>query len=182
MPDNIENLVLAGEYALKGFGNAQNNQISGNMRNNLLDGGAGNDTLLGQGGDDRLTGNSGNDLLNGGDGLDILIGGTGQDIFQFTVSGTPDFVVDFSGSSGDRLQLSAASFNGIGLAGNMMTASAFISGINPIVVDANDHILYNTQTGGLYYDPDGNAGLAMVQFATLAGAPVLSSTNIWVIA
>ena len=43
--------------------------------------------------------------------------------------------------------------------------------------DADDNILYNTATGQLSYDADGNgAGLA-VAFATLFGQPTLSASD-----
>jgi Ca2+-binding RTX toxin-like protein len=49
---NLENLVLTGEAAINGTGNAANNAITGNNAANVLNGGAGADTLTGGGGDD----------------------------------------------------------------------------------------------------------------------------------
>ena len=40
--------------------------------------------------------------------------------------------------------------------------------------DAAQRILYDAATGALRYDPDGNAGAAATQFATLAGMPAIS--------
>jgi len=181
LPTNVENLVLLGDYALKGLGNGLNNVLSGNHNDNLLMGGDGNDILFGGGGDDILSGGAGNDLLRGETGIEVLTGGSGQDTFVFNDIGSSDLVVDFTGGV-DKIQLSLALFTGTGTIGNLMSAGAFKSGITPVALDADDYILYNNQSGGLYYDPDGNGINGMVHFATLAGAPALSHTDIWIIA
>lgn len=49
---DLENLVLTGQAALNGTGNAQVNHLSGNDANNRLDGQGGADTLSGGAGDD----------------------------------------------------------------------------------------------------------------------------------
>ena len=46
--------------------------------------------------------------------------------------------------------------------------------------DANDRILYDTTTGRLSYDADGNGAGAAVAFATLFGSPSLAATDILV--
>ncbi|MFL6632849.1 MAG: beta strand repeat-containing protein [Massilia sp.] len=48
----LENLILAGESAIDGTGNAVNNVITGNNAANVLNGGGGADTLTGGGSDD----------------------------------------------------------------------------------------------------------------------------------
>ncbi|MEO7222613.1 MAG: calcium-binding protein, partial [Devosia sp.] len=41
--------------------------------------------------------------------------------------------------------------------------------------DKNDHIIYDTKTGKLYYDDDGKGGHAAVHFATLEHHPTLDA-------
>ena len=157
---NVENLVLEG-MGRKGFGNALNNAMTGDALANTLDGGAGNDTL------------------NGGSGVDRLIGGAGNDSFVFDNLGGVDRVLDFS-IADDTIQLSLAVFDDIGTAGAAMTVDAFELG--PTALDLEDRILYDTNTGALYYDADGFGGVAAVQFALLSGAPALTAADIAVIA
>ncbi len=53
--DNIENLILTGNAAINGTGNALANALTGNAADNLLDGGAGADTLSGGAGNDTYS-------------------------------------------------------------------------------------------------------------------------------
>ena len=47
--------------------------------------------------------------------------------------------------------------------------------------DADDRLIYNTTTGQLYYDADGNGAGAPELVATLQGAPSIAATDLWVI-
>ena len=67
---NLENLVLSGESAINGSGNALNNRLAGNGAKNTLSGLLGNDTLHGGAGNDWLVGGAGADVLDGGEGMD----------------------------------------------------------------------------------------------------------------
>jgi serralysin len=65
LPDNVENLVLGGDNAWAGIGNAQDNIIiaSASMSASArtqIDGGAGNDVLVGGGGHDTFVAQAGN--------------------------------------------------------------------------------------------------------------------------
>ncbi|WP_428425405.1 calcium-binding protein [Pararhizobium sp.] len=90
-------------------------KLYGNGGANLLSGGAGNDVL---------DGGAGNDVLYGGAGADDLVGGAGADTFAFkalsdtTVAASGrDTIFDFSGTGGDRIDLSAIDAN-TAVAGN----------------------------------------------------------------
>lgn len=90
-------------------GSSHADKLYGNGVANLLAGGGGNDLL---------NGGSGNDTLYGGSGADDLTGGAGADTFVFksladttvSMSGR-DTIFDFSGTGGDKLDLSAIDAN-----------------------------------------------------------------------
>ncbi|MBP9661909.1 MAG: type I secretion C-terminal target domain-containing protein, partial [Aeromonas sp.] len=94
------------------FGGSGNDILYGESGNDSLSGGSGNDTLYGGTGNDILSGGLGNDILIGGLGNDVLKGDEGSDTFTWlkgdTVAGSvaKDYVVDFSKSEGDKLDLS----------------------------------------------------------------------------
>ncbi|MNJ22235.1 Bifunctional hemolysin/adenylate cyclase precursor [compost metagenome] len=96
-------------------------KLYGGLGDDILFGQGGNDELSGDAGNDTLYGGTGNDILSGGLGNDILIGGLGNDVLKGdagadtftwlkgdTVAGSvaKDYVVDFSKSEGDKLDLS----------------------------------------------------------------------------
>lgn len=64
--DNIENLYLIGDAALRGTGSDSDNLITGNDGDNRLDAEAGNDTVIAGLGADVVNGGAGNDSLVGG--------------------------------------------------------------------------------------------------------------------
>ncbi len=158
----LENLTLTGSGNIWGTGNTLNN------------------VLLGNSGDNRLNGGAGNDTLNGGLGADLMIGGTGADSFVFDAAigaGNIDRVTDFSVVD-DTIVLEDAIFAALGGTG-ALSSSAFR--IGSAAADADDRIIYNSATGALFYDADGNgAGLA-VQFATLSTGLALTSSDFFVI-
>lgn len=70
--NHVEHLVLTGNKAIRGTGNALNNYLAGNAGDNLLSGLAGKD---------HLRGGAGNDILDGGADRDVLLGGVGNDTY-----------------------------------------------------------------------------------------------------
>ena len=167
--NNLENLTLTGT-AYSGYGNTLNNTISGNNYNNYLSGGDGNDTLIG---------NAGNDTLVGGFGNDILTGGADADKFVFNsrYEGI-DTITDFAWQQGDKLLVSASGFSG-GLNLGALLSSQFIIGSG--ASDTSDRFIYNSSTGGLFFDADGIGASSQVQFAKLSTGLNLISSDIVVV-
>ena len=126
---------------------------------------------------DILNGGAGNDVLYGGTGNDTLTGGAGADKFVFASAlnslTNVDTITDFV-SGTDKLVLDDSVFAGL-TAGSDLTN--FVSSSNPAATSAAATVLYNTSTGALYYDADGNGAGAAVQFATLSGHPTLLATD-----
>jgi Ca2+-binding RTX toxin-like protein len=126
-----------------------------------------------------LVGNAGNNILDGGNGNDLLQGLSGADEFTFTTAlgaGNVDTILDFV-SGTDRIAIDNTVFNT--LPNGPLNPNAFFAGA--AAHDADDRIIYDSATGQLYYDADGNGAGAQVLFATLTGAPVIASTDFQVI-
>ena len=126
-----------------------------------------------------LIGNYGLNLLDGKGGNDILQGLNGGDLFAFTTtlgSGNVDTIVDFSVVD-DRILLENAVFTGLG--GGDLASGAFV--IGAAAQDADDRIIYDSATGALYFDADGNGAGAAVQFAMLSTGLALTASDFLVI-
>jgi Ca2+-binding RTX toxin-like protein len=160
---------------------AYNNRVDATLRgdagDNALHWNSADPAILdGSGGNDTLAGGTGADSLRGGPGNDVLTGGAGNDGFVFNTelnAGTNvDAIQNFGGAGAtvmDVLQLDNAIFTG--LTAGALAAGSFVSGVGPVAADGNDHILYDTGTGALYYDADGNGAGAAIQFAVLTDSP-----------
>jgi Ca2+-binding RTX toxin-like protein len=164
----VENLTLSGVANTSGFGNGLANNLTGNSGNNSLSGGLANDTVIG---------GLGNDFLNGGVGKDVLTGGGGTDSFVFNtaLSATNiDRITDFARGS-DKLLLDNAIFSAI--AGVSLTAAGFAANAAGAATTTAHRIIYETDTGKLFYDSNGSAAGGNVQFATLTPGLALSHTD-----
>lgn len=175
LADNVEALTLSGTAAINGIGNALDNSLLGNNVANLLVGEGGDDSIVGGGGNDTIDGLQGNDLLAGGLGNDQLRGLDGTDTFVFdtALSATTnvDLVEDFTPGV-DKLNLSKTVFTALGSPNLPIDASQFLEGAGfTSGATALHRVIYNTSTGDLYYDRDGNGAATSVKFAVLEGAP-----------
>lgn len=121
-------------------------------------------------------GNSSNNIITGNGAANVLTGGAGDDSFVFNTALGPsnvDTIADFNVAN-DTIHLSTAIFTGIGGTG-VLSAAAFH--IGAAAADASDRIIYDSATGALYYDADGNGGGAAIQFATLATGLALTNDD-----
>src|SRR5712671_5576903 len=162
-------------------GDEGNNTIVGGSDNDLIQGGGGADTVVGGTGNDAVDGNDGNDWVEGGAGNDTLTGAGGTDSFVFREAGAAnaDVVTDFA-SNWDDLRLDAAGFAAIGAVGRFAAGDVrFFAGAGATGGhDADDRIVYDTTTGQLFYDPDGNGAAPAQLIATLNGAPAVVASDI----
>ncbi|MFN0193743.1 MAG: calcium-binding protein [Aestuariivirga sp.] len=148
---NVENLILEGLGGINGTGNSLSNEITGNSANNFID---------------------------GKEAADNLTGGGGNDQFLFTTAlgaGNIDFISDFSVPN-DTIRLENAIFTGLPV--GYLAAAAFV--IGSAAADAGDRIIYNSATGALLFDADGNGATAAVQFATIGTGLALTNGDFYI--
>ena len=146
----IENLVLTGTASINGIGNTLAN---------------------------RIIGNTGNNALNGGLGNDVLTGGTGIDSFAFSTAlsaSNVDTITDYNVAN-DTIRIDNAVFTTLAL-GNL-AAGAFAVNTTGLAGDASDRIIYESDTGKLFYDANGLGGAAGIHFATLTAGLALTQAD-----
>ena len=189
---SVENANNAGTIFLSGYysndrltGSAGVDILYGDSGDDVLIGNAGNDNLDGGQGNDTLLGGAGDDYLNGGNGNDTLTGGAGSDTFSIKASDFADNlngidkIVDFV-SGVDKIELRTEYYQpvlkgGISLNWNIKpNADELVQGAGAVAQDANDRFIFDTDTGALYFDSDGNGANEAVQFAILQGVTQLS--------
>jgi Ca2+-binding RTX toxin-like protein len=164
-----------GTGAINIAGNELAQRINGNNAANLLSGNGGNDTLFGYGGNDVLAGGLGNDTLTGGLGNDYFV-------FNTTLNALTnvDRIADFN-MSADTIRLDNAVMSGLGTTLGTLTAGKFWKSTSGLAHDADDRIIYETDTGKLFYDANGKAGGGGILFATLAPNVVLTSADFQIV-
>ena len=170
--------------------------MEGSAFNDTLTGSATDNLIWGLAGADNIKGGGGADLLNGGLGKDTLSGGAGNDTFVFNsvldAAGTNrDVITDFvsnTAAQNDVIQLEntgAGLFNALVALGTLNSAF-FVANATGFAGDTNDRIIYETDTGEIYYDPTGGNGTAAgaadaVLFFTLNTKPTISNLDFVVI-
>jgi Ca2+-binding RTX toxin-like protein len=175
----IENLDISGTGTalLNLNGTVLENDLTGNDANNVMKGLAGADTLVGGAGDDVLIGGLDSDTITGGLGADIIW-------FDKALGASNiDTITDFTSGS-DKLQFSkiAAGLSSFGALGQLNAADLrFEANATGIASSTDARLVYNTSTGELAYDTDGNGIAASVALEMLAAAPTLAASDIWLV-
>ena len=156
------------------------NITSGNADDSLA--GDSNANRLNAGvGDDTVSGGGGNDVIIGGAGADRLTGGAGADTFVFDTDfggGNFDTITDYIVAD-DTVRLDDAVFTL--LPNGVLASTAFAANASGTAVDGTDRIIYQTSTGNLYFDADGDGAGAAVQFASLDARLALTHADFFVI-
>jgi Ca2+-binding RTX toxin-like protein len=128
-----------------------------------------------------LSGGAGSDVITGGLGNDILSGGTGADFFVFnavlSAANNVDMITDFTARD-DTIRLENAIFTALTRTG---TLNANFFRLGTAAADNNDYIIYDENSGSLWYDADGNGAGAQVLFATLTNNETLTRNDFVVI-
>jgi Ca2+-binding RTX toxin-like protein len=186
---DLYDLIFEGNDTINGGGG--NDRLKGFEGDDRLNGGSGDDRLLGDAGNDILSGGNGNDSLNGGAGEDVLRGGAGNDkltggadsdVFVFNTAlgkTNVDSVRDFNVAD-DTIHLDNAIFTR--LADGDLAASRFVANNSGRAADTSDRIIYEKDTGKLFYDRDGSGSkFAKVHFATLDDGLSLTHNDFFVV-
>jgi Ca2+-binding RTX toxin-like protein len=154
---DVEILRTANDFGMDTidlFGNSSGNVVRGNNSNNHLNGGAGNDELTGLG---------------------------GADFFLFTTAlnaaTNVDVITDFNVAQ-DGILLSNEVFDHWA-EGGLVSADNFV--IGAAAQDAEDRIIYDEDTGALFYDSDGLGGADAVQFAELSSGLALTHLDFGIV-
>jgi Ca2+-binding RTX toxin-like protein len=162
--------VFASFEWVRGGGGADN--LSGSAVANRLWGGASKDVLSGAAGADRLCGGTGNDRLAGGAGNDSFVFDSAPGV------GNVDRISDFD-VAGDLIRLDDAVF--AGLAAGALFSSGFTANTTGLATSASNRIIYETDTGRLFFDIDGAGGVTSVQFAKLIAGLALTNADFLVV-
>lgn len=165
--ETMSTTLTSGTGAINLTGNGFAQSVLGNQGINTLLGLGGNDTLFGYGGKDTLVGGLGNDTFV----FDTALGATNIDIVRDFHNVTAD---------NDTIRLENGIFTKL-LATGALLAANFKANATGTATDANDHIVYNTVTGAVIYDSNGNAAGGAVQFATLTDHPALTAADFFVV-
>ncbi|UVC09505.1 M10 family metallopeptidase [Rhizobium sp. TH2] len=131
---------------------------------------------------DRIIGNEAANALFGNGGKDRMTGGGGEDFFVFDTKASSknvDTIVDFVVVD-DTIAFNNKVFTKLGVDG-ALSFDAFRSNLTGKAEDASDRLIYETDTGELYYDFDGDKQGGSVLVAKLSTFPGLGFGDFLVI-
>ena len=110
----------------------------------------------------------------------MIRGGAGADTFIFDTApgaGNIDKILDFEVGV-DQIVLDQSVF--VGLAAGALSSAQVFGAADGLATDAQHRIVYDTTTGVLHFDPDGNGAEVSIQFATLTAGLAIDDTSFFV--
>jgi Ca2+-binding RTX toxin-like protein len=123
--------------------------------------------LSGNGFGQRIVGNAGANSIAGLGGDDTLVGGAGADTFVFFGAygaGNTARITDYAVAD-DQISFDAT--DAAILPAGALAATAFVANTSGLAQDAGDRIIFQTTTGKLFFDTDGQGGADAIFFALL---------------
>ncbi len=164
--------------AIDGFGKADTLTSIENART-----GDAADKLIGNSAANFLRAGGGNDFLAGGLGKDILSGEGGRDTFFFNTTlnrlTNVDKIQGFNVID-DTIRLENAIFTEI-TGTRTLTSAQFYKSTAGLAHDGSDRIIYETDTGKLFYDSNGSAAGGSVYFATISKNLALTAADFFIV-
>lgn len=155
------------------------NGVKGNLaiaRGTIIEG------AVGGTGKDTITGNDYANALYGNSGADTLTGNGGEDFFVFDTRATrasADVITDFE-IGVDTMGLNNKVFKAVGRDG-LLTDRAFAINVTGHAEDRKDRIIYDSDSGELFYDANGSKKGGSALVATLEDGLALDASHFLVI-
>ena len=138
----------------------------------VIKGGDGDDLMVSGLTDKTMKGEDGNDTIIAGDGQDVLVGGKWKDVFVYlSPEDGIDDIRDFKVKQ-DKIGFDDGQFS---VLGTSVDATEFVVGTDATTAD--QHVIYDSVTGNLYWDEDGVGGTGKIQLAHLDKGPQLTTAN-----
>ncbi|CAN5495650.1 hypothetical protein BH10PSE7_BH10PSE7_33730 [soil metagenome] len=148
-------------------------------------GGNGDEVIIGNNALNYLFGQGGGDTFVSGLGSDIIsVGAGGVDYVRFNTALGPsniDTISNFAVAD-DTFQLSRSIFSVFGANGSLATVAPGAFNTGAAASQGDDRIIYNSATGALIYDTNGNLANGATQFATLSPGLALTAADFMIIA
>jgi Ca2+-binding RTX toxin-like protein len=130
-----------------------------------------------------IIGNAGANRIDGKGGKDVLNGGAGADVFVFTSTlgaGNVDRIQSYAVGS-DQIEIDNAVFTGMVDNNALLAASAFTFNTTGLATAVTHRIIYDTDSGFLWFDRDGTGAVAAIHFATVDIGVALAASEFTVI-
>ena len=141
------------------------------------------EVAIGGRGTDKIIGNEAANALFGNGGNDRMTGGGGQDFFVFDTKASSkniDTIVDFVVVD-DTIVINSKAFTNVVGRNGALSLDAFVPNLSGVAEDAEDRLIYETDTGKLFYDKDGSGQGGSVLIAKLDAGLGLSAGDFVVI-
>jgi serralysin len=175
------------EFNANNFNNGQNGVVVDVSKGKILDDGYGNtekfkaiQSFAGTDFGDTFIGGKKGDQFKGEDGNDTMTGGRGGDTFVFNPppdnATNHDTITDFNQGKGDRIALWSDSFPELSEVDGGLDPAQFVANAGGNPTNGNQHLVYDTSTGKLFLDPDGNGSAGdQILIVTLTSKPTITA-------